>query len=119
LINPMRTFFIALMMTLATQVGAEEVTAGKILKLYDSNDPLTSRLAESYLNGLSNGTAASIALSKVLNKKMVCPHGQMSFNSELAASFIRAQVEARPDFADRTASEVFLFTIFEFFPCSD
>ena len=45
----MRTLLIALLMTLATQVEAQEITAGKLLKHYDGNDPIASNLAQAYL----------------------------------------------------------------------
>tara|TARA_E500000178_G_C16341659_1_gene453489 strand:+ start:288 stop:467 length:180 start_codon:yes stop_codon:yes gene_type:complete len=50
----MRTILIALLITLATQAGAKEITAGKLLKHYDVNDPIASNLAQAYLNGMAN-----------------------------------------------------------------
>ena len=115
----MRTILIASLMTLATQVRAEEITAGKVLEHYDANDPYVSDLATSYLSGAANTAASFIALADLFGKKIVCPPEQLFINSELVASFIRGHLSTNPDRADMGASQVLLLAIYNQFPCSN
>ena len=69
----MRTILLALLITLATQVRAEEITAGKVLEHYDANDPYVSDLATSYLSGAANTAASFIALADLFGKKNSMP----------------------------------------------
>ena len=115
----MRTLLIAFLMTLATQAGAKEITAGKLLKHYDGNDPIASNLAQSYLNGMANSMANFIAYAKMKDKSLMCPPSQMVLNSEVLADYLRIQITVDQKNANYPASAVTLRAFLALFPCLD
>ena len=115
----MRTILIAPLITLATQAGAKEITAGKLLKHYDGNDPIASNLAQEYLNGMANSMANFIAYAKMKDKSLMCPPSQIYLNSEVLVDYLRLQVAADQQHAKHPASAVILRSFLALFPCLD